>query len=342
MLERGIGCFFAIIIIMFSLQNIPFVLSLLLLPVICFLWVLIWKRKVKKKLGDSFLINQLTDNYSSFRYKLKFVIVMLCLSILGLSMAVTKYNSNENNIQSNGFDMVIAFDASRSMLSKDVTPSRIEKGKQLANELISTIGNNRAGLIVFAGEPFLQMPVTADLSAAGMFINNISVEDVPLGGTNITAALRLCDSALSLHERRRKIVVLISDGEDHDAYAEKEADRLRQDGINIFTIGVGTAAGSYIEDNGQYVKDNDGKFVTSKLNEPLLKNISAITGGEYFFLDDVNNVSGRITGILNDQNNKNSNDKLNKSVFHWIFLIPVLLLLIIECSIPEIKSGYNK
>lgn len=321
--------------IMFSRNEILIACSLMLLPVIFFLLTLIWKKKVKSRFGNIDLVDQLTINYSPLRYNLKFIVPMLGLLLMILSAANSNHDTYKNNDNANGTDLVIAFDASKSMLSKDVNPSRMEKGKLLADKLITSFVSNRVGLIVFAGQPFLQMPVTTDLSSAGMYIDNISAADVPEGGTNIGAALQLCDSTLNLHEKRNKIIVLISDGEDQDNKAEKEANDLHKDGITVFTIGVGTAAGSYISVNGQLIKDDKGELVTSRLNETLLKNIAATTNGSYFFLDDVNTVAANIVSAVNKPADKN-----RQQPAYWLFLVPALLLFIIENFIPETKTGY--
>jgi Ca-activated chloride channel family protein len=333
---------------MYSFQNIEyfFAFILLLLPVSFFIWILFWKKKIKQKLGDVTLIDQLSQAYSSTLFRLKFILILSSLSLLILSGANLRSPLKKDIVQRNGIDIMIAIDVSKSMLSEDVSPSRIEKAKFFADKLITEISsNNQVGLVVFAGEPFLQMPVTTDLSKARMYINGITTNAAPMEGTDIGDALQLCDTSLNLHERKHKAIILITDGEDHNGTAIANAKRLSENGVVVFTVGVGSSEGSFIKDEnkGDYIKDENGKVVISKLDEDLLKKIATITNGEYFALINQDSVTTDLIKAMSKLESKSyiTNSNYNFTSYYQVFLIIALVLFIAEIFIPEVKTKVN-
>src|SRR3954454_20583655 len=181
---------------MLSFEHKEFLLGLFaLLPlIVLFIAVLRWKQKVKKALGDEELINQLTKNYSARLYKIKFVAVIIALIASIIATANLRKPVAGDKEPTAGIDIMIALDVSKSMLSSDIKPSRLERAKQLISVLIDKLENNRLGLVVFAGQAYLQMPLTPDLAEAKMFLSNASTDAVPVQGTNISEALQLCDN----------------------------------------------------------------------------------------------------------------------------------------------------
>jgi Ca-activated chloride channel family protein len=326
---------------MFSFEHKEFLLGLFaLLPLaLLFVFVLRWKQEVKKALGDEQLINQLTKNYSNRLYKIKFVAVLIALAFTIIAAANLRKPLSGDKEPTAGIDVIVALDVSKSMLSTDIKPSRLERAKQLVNILIGKLENDRVGLIMFAGHAYLQMPLTPDLEEAKMYLANTSPDAVPVQGTNISEALELCNNSLDTKERTHKAVVLITDGEDHDPNADKIAQDISDAGVVVFTVGIGTAEGSPIVEpgTGTYKTDETGKTVISKLNEAELKNIAARTGGNYFRMENTLATSNEVSNALSTIEKKLIEGSGEKTYFSYtpFFIALAVLFLIIEIFIPE-------
>jgi Ca-activated chloride channel family protein len=334
---------------MLSFEHIEYLSGLLaLLPlVMIFVLVLRWKKKVKKTLGDEYLINQLTNNYSASLYKIKFIIVAAALILCILATANMRKPLSGSKEPTAGIDVMVALDVSKSMLSSDIKPSRLERAKQLVSVLIDKLENNRLGLVIFAGQAYLQMPLTPDLAEAKMFLSNASTDAVPMQGTNISEALQLCDNSLNIKEKKHKAVVLISDGEDHDPEADKTAQQLSDDGVIVYTIGIGTAEGSPIMEPGagSYKTDINGRTVISKLNEAELKNIALRTEGSYYHMENALATANEVANALDNMEKKLIESGGEKEYFSFspFFISLAVLLLVMEIFTPEtIKQSKRK
>jgi len=327
---------------MISFENIEFLAGLLLLlPLtLLFVFAIRWKVKTKKALGDEELINRLTDNYSPKLYRIKFVAVIIAVTLCIIAAANLRkpvINGQENKL---GIDVMVALDVSKSMLSSDVKPSRLERAKQLVNLLIDRLENNRVGLSIFAGQAYLQMPLTPDIMQAKMFVSIASPDAVPVQGTVISAALKLCNNSLDTKEKTHKAVILITDGEDHDPDIDKVIRELSDNGVTVYTIGIGTTGGSPIMEPGAgtYKTDQNGKTVISKLNEDELKNIAGKTGGHYFHMENVLVTADEVSAQLNAMEKKLIQGKTGEREYFSFapFIIAVaVMLLIFEIFIPE-------
>jgi len=330
---------------MLSFQHIEYFYGLLVLIPLALVFVLVlrWKRKVKQKLGDEELINQLTKQYSPRLYLIKFIAVLLALALAIAAGANLRKPTNAGKEKKGGIDVMIALDVSKSMWAQDAKPSRLDKAKQFINLLIDQLGDNRVGLVVFAGKAYLQMPLTSDVVASKIFVSNASPDAVPVQGTEIGEALQLCNNSLDTKEKKYKAVVLISDGEDHDPKSEKVLQTLSDEGVIVHTIGVGSADGSPITEPGtnDYKKDENGQTVISKLNEAELKAIAQQTGGNYNHLDDagatVTAVMQAVNGMEKKAIDMGTGEKQYTS-FYAFLLVPALLLLIAEIFVPERKK----
>jgi Ca-activated chloride channel family protein len=330
---------------MISFQNIEFISGLLLLIplVLIFTVVLRWKRNTRKALGDETLIAKLTAGYSAKLYKIKFIVVLLALALCITAATNVRVPLDEGKEETAGIDIMIALDVSKSMLSNDLKPSRLERAKQLVSTLIDNAENNRVGLVLFAGKAYLQMPLTPDITEAKLFLSNASVDAVPVQGTNISEALNLCNNALDTKEKKHKAVVLISDGEDHDDEAIQTARILADNGAIVYTVGIGTTEGSTIIEpgTGTLKRDNNGKTVISKLNEEELRDIASKTGGNYFYMDNVAITATNVIRALDGIEKKlveSGGEKSYLSLSPFIIAV-ALLLLITEIFIPERRKN---
>ncbi len=331
---------------MLSFENSTYLWWLLaLIPVIIlFALTLKWKEQVKKVLGDAALIKKLRAKYSPKLFRVKFYLLAIALFIGIFAAANLRKSANRGTEKSSGIDIIIALDVSKSMLSQDIKPTRLDRAKQLINQLTDNLYNNRVGLEVFAGQAILQMPLTDDIGAIKMYLSNINTDMVPIPGTAIGDALNLANNVLDSNDRKHKAVILLTDGEDHDPKTEDAVKNLYNHGVTVFTVGIGTAQGSPILDpvTNAYKKDQDGNTVISKLNEKELKDIAAGTGGSYLLLNNDASAINNITGKINNMEKKLivSGKVGNRQYFYYFpFLIAiVLLLLVIELFIPERKK----
>lgn len=331
-------------LIMLSFEHIEYLLALLVvLPmVLLFLITISYKKKVKKALGDQELINRLTANYSSRRYQFKFVLVLLSVILIIFSAANLRKPTSGDKEKKAGIDIMIALDVSKSMWSEDIKPSRLDRARQLINTIIDNAGDNRIGLIVFAGKAYLQMPLTSDVAAAKIFVANASPDIIPVQGTIISDALQLCINSLDTKEKKYKAVILISDGEDHDPKTAGMFQQLYDNGIIVNTVGIGSIGGAPIMEPGttSYKTDNNGQTVITKLNEKELQDIAAATGGIYSHFSNTRETATVIMNELNGMEKKaiqgSFGTKQYATFYSWS-LIPAVLFLVVETFISEAK-----
>lgn len=329
---------------MFSFEHTELLAGLLvLIPLVAlFFSVLHWKKKANKILGDETLISQLTKNYSALRFNLKFILILAAISLLIISAANLRKPVAGEKENKAGIDVMIALDVSKSMWAEDTKPSRLDAAKQFVNSMIDRLGDNRIGLVLFAGRAFLQMPLTTDFSVAKLYVSNASPDVVPVQGTVVGDALQLCANSLNTKEKKYKAVVLISDGEDHDPHSTEILQQLADNGVIVNTVGVGSAEGAPIKEPGaaDYKTDAEGKTVISKLNETELMQIAQKTGGNYMHLDDAETTATQMSNILNDMEKKAIETPGNTrqyASFYPFFVLIALLMLIAEIFIPETK-----
>ena len=256
--------------------------------ILLFVFLLRWKRRVVRRIGDKELVGQLTNNFSPGLFSLKIILLLLALAAGVVAIMNLRKPADADSIARKGIDVVIAMDVSKSMLATDLQPSRLERAKQFVTKLMNAMPNDRIALVLFAGKAYLQMPLTTDHSAAQMFVSSASPAAVPQQGTVINEALKMSAKAFNTADRRFKAVVLISDGEDHDTEAEKTSKDLAEQGMMINTVGIGSPEGAYIIDpaTGENKKDEAGNTVITKLNEEELRLLAENTNGVYVRLQN--------------------------------------------------------
>lgn len=326
---------------MLKWQHIEYLFGLGALPLLGLLLytLLRWKRKTRARIGDPALVGQLVKNFSPLRFGIKAGLVLLALVAVILGAANFQRPGAMQNINRRGVDVMLVLDVSKSMLARDIKPSRLEKAKQLLIRLTDRLENDRLGLVIFAGRAYLQMPLTTDHGAAHMYIQNASPDIVPTQGTVIGEALRMANTAFNSKERKYKAIILLSDGEDHDPEALKVAKDLASNGVMINTIGIGSAEGSPIVDpvTNELKKDEQGNTVISKLNEAELQQLADATNGRYVRMDNLDDVLITMNQQLDSVEKKSLNDTAfidYISYFQW-FLGIALVLLLAEYLLPE-------
>ena len=287
-------------------------------------------------------MKQLIKNYSPARFNIKMllVIVAFILCVLALSdLAAPEVNSN---VKLSGIDVMIALDVSNSMLADDIKPSRLERARQVVSKLIDKLGDNRIGLVIFAGKAYLQMPLTIDHGAAKMYLSSASPGDVPTQGTVISDGLKMCYSAFNTQEAKYRSIILITDGEDHDPDAISLSKRMADEGVIINTVGIGSPQGVVLRDPqiGKTKLDENGQPVVTKLNEEELISIAKNGNGIYQLFSSSDLVSDKLVQKLSGIQQSGTGKSGLETYVHyfWVFLLVALGILSIEAIIPEIKK----
>jgi Ca-activated chloride channel family protein len=322
-----------------------FIWLLAAIPVFILLYFLLirWKQKVKTRMGDKALVNELTRNHSPRLFVVKFVLVTLAFAAGVIAVMNLRKPADGDGIARKGIDVVIALDVSKSMLATDLQPNRLDRAKQLISKLITAMPDDRIALVLFAGRSYMQMPLTTDHNAAQMYVLSASPDAVPQQGTVIKDALKMSASAFNTADRRFKAVVLISDGEDHDEEAIQTAKDLAEEGLMINTVGIGSTSGSYIFDpaTGRNKTDEMGNVVISRLNEQELKLLAESTRGVYVHLQSSDDAVNAIKANLAQIETKAFGDVslMNFTTYYWWFAGFMLLLLVLEIFIPERKRA---
>ncbi len=252
-----------------------------------------WRRTAIRKLGDPGLLGLLMPRVSGQRPAFKFILAVLSLVFIILALAGPRFGSRLEEVRREGVEIMIALDVSNSMLAEDITPNRLERSKMAVSRLASSLRNDRIGLIVFAGDAFVQVPVTADYAAFRMMLENVSTGTVPVQGTAIGRAIDLAARSFTPETAAGKVLIIISDGEDHEDDPVKAAENARQQGIAIHTIGMGRPEGAPIPVGGgqaRFLADQDGNTVITRLDEAALRSIAL--AGEGLFVRAGNSGTG--------------------------------------------------
>ncbi|MFT3979683.1 MAG: VWA domain-containing protein [Ferruginibacter sp.] len=333
---------------MLQFQYILLLAALVLVPVVVILYLYARSKKKKaiKAIGDPQLVGLLMKQYNSKSFFRKFILATLALTAMIIALANLRSPTGSEKVNRAGIDVMIALDVSKSMLAQDVSPSRLDRAKQMLSRLIDKLGNDRIGIVIFAGKAYLQMPLTGDLSAAKMYLSSADTESVPTQGTVIGDALKMCFASFDTKEKKYKAVVLISDGEDHDESANEVAKQMSSEGVVIYTVGIGSPGGSPLIDGstGEMKKDAQGNTVISKLNEEELKSIAKNGNGGYMLYNNTESVASTIAGQLStmDQRAVKDDSLTNyRSYYQWLLAF-ALLLLIGELFISEMKNTRHK
>ena len=273
---------------MFRFGNINNLYFLIAIPVLLILliFVIYRKRKDLNRFGDREIIAQLMPEASSGRPVIKYVIQILAVIALIIGIARPQFGSKLREVKREGVEIIIALDVSNSMMAEDIQPNRLERAKQAIAKLVDQMVNDKIGLIVFAGNAYIQMPITTDYVSAKMFLSTISPEIVPVQGTAIGSAIELGTKSFTPMAESSKALIVITDGENHEDDAVQAAQLAAEKSIKVHTIGIGLPEGAPIpvtNPSGQktYLKDRDGNIVVSKLNERMLQQIATAGNGVY-------------------------------------------------------------
>ena len=272
---------------MFRIANPEYLYALLVIPaLIAFFWYSrIQRKKALALFGQKEILSVLMPNVSSGRPVLKFIILMFALTSIIIGLARPQFGSKLRTEKRKGIELIIALDVSNSMMAEDIQPNRLERAKRAISQLVDKLSNDKIGLIVFAGEAYTQLPITADYVSAKLFLNSISPSIVPTQGTAIGAAIELGVKSFTPQFVGSKAMIIITDGENHEDDPVSAAKAAAEQGIVIYTIGMGLPQGGPIPDfsNGTktYRKDRQGNTIVTKLDEGMLQKIAEAGKGAY-------------------------------------------------------------
>jgi len=325
------------------------VLAVIPLIVLWFIVLQIWKYRTRRKFANISSLKKLSPNQSLFKSVLKVFILCLAFACIAIALVNPKIGTKLETVRSEGVDIVFAVDVSKSMLAEDVAPNRLEKSKQLVTQIINNLVSDRIGIIAYAGRAFPQLPITTDYAAAKMFLQNMNTDMLSSQGTAIDEAIKLAMTYYDDEEQTNRILIIISDGEDHSNVAADAAEEAAAEGIRIFTIGVGDIKGGPIPEkrNGivlNYKKDSNGETVITRLDEETLKNIAGKANGAYINGKNTSDVIAEIKDVLSKMDKKEFEAKQFadfKDQFQW-FLAAGIFLLFLDIFFLERKTGWLK
>ncbi len=294
---------------MFRFANPQYLLLLAIIPLLIAAYIIVCRRKkmLLKTFGDMAMLQQLMPNKSTVRPAIKFTLQILAFAAVIFALARPQFGTAPQTIKRQGIEMMIAVDVSNSMMAEDKTSiARLDRAKQLLSKIIDNNADDRVGLIVFAGDAYIQLPITCDYISAKMYLNNINTNAVPRQGTNIEAAINMAVNAFGEPNDKSRAIIIITDGEDHDGNAEQAAKAAKEAGIELFIVGIGKTDGSPIPIPGSrdFKRDNQGNVVITKLNEQMCQQVAQAADGIYVHADNTNSALRTINSEI---------DKLAKS-----------------------------
>ncbi|PWB72263.1 hypothetical protein C3F09_06910 [candidate division GN15 bacterium] len=310
------------------------------------LWAIARKKRLLGRFGDLPLLLRTAPYISFARQRTKALLLVIALALAVSAVARLQFGTHLELLKREGIDMIVALDVSNSMLAQDMKPNRLEKAKQELRSIIDRLQGDRIGLIAFAGEAFIQCPLTLDYGAARILLTAMDNTSVSVQGTSIASAITEAEKAFDQREKKHKVLVLLTDGEDLAGGAEKAAEEARNDGIKIYTIGIGNPAGEPIpmlDQSGNRVgfkKDESGQVIVSKLDEETLQKISLVTGGKYYNASAGEMELDKIFDEIGRMEKKELEGTLVTKYddrFQWPLLLAIFVI-VLEFFVPEKKK----
>lgn len=328
---------------MLRFEDPIFLWLLCILPVLILIRLIGWRRRHAKlkKLGDPELLKQLMPGISKYRPTVKFCLLLSALALLIVMLARPQMGSKISHDKRQGIETIICLDISNSMLAEDVVPSRLDKSKMLVENLVDNFTNDKIGLIVFAGDAFVQLPITSDYVSAKMFLQNITPGLIQTQGTNIADAIDLASKSFTQQNNVGRAIVVITDGENHEPGATEAAAAAKKKGINVFILGIGNSTGAPIPmGDGGYLKDHSGNTVMTALNENMCKELAQAGSGQYIHVDNTSDAEKTLNDDLTKLQKGDTSSVIYSEYdeqFQAVGIL-VILLLIIEICILEVKN----
>ncbi|MCM8773256.1 MAG: VWA domain-containing protein [Candidatus Omnitrophica bacterium] len=326
----------------FANLQFSYLFFIVIFAILLFIWENFRRKKLLERFADKNLVPLLVVSLDRRKRIIKRILILLCFLFLVLTIMRPQWGFKWHSIKRIGLDIIFAVDVSKSMLAEDIKPNRLQRTKLALSELVKKLKGERIGIVAFAGEAFLQCPLTIDYGGFLLTLNALDINTIPKDGTSISKAIAKAIESLRAGTKQSKVIILISDGEDHQGDYIKVAELAKREGIKIFCIGVGTPEGEFIpfgEDGRKvFLKDKQGAVVKTRLNELILQNIALTTEGAY--IRATNNEFG-LELIYREKIHKLAKRELESRMFKQYeehFQIPLalaFLFLTLECFVKE-------
>ena len=333
---------------MFRFEDPIYLWLLVLIPILALVRFISYRnqRKRLRKFGDPSLLKELMPDVSRFRPSVKFWLLLGALALLIVMLARPQLGTKISHEKRVGIETIIAIDISNSMLAEDIIPSRLDRSKMMVENLVDHFTNDKIGLIVFAGDAFVQLPITSDYVSAKMFLSSINPSMMATQGTDIARAIEMATHSFTQEEGIGKAIIVITDGEDHEGGALQAAEAAKDEGMRVYVLGVGSVNGAPIpiSGTGDFMKDRSGNTVMSALNEEMCKQVAQAGGGAYIHVENNSAAQQQLDREL-DKLSKKETSTTVYSEFDEQFQavgILVLLLLIIEICILDRRNPLLK
>ena len=333
---------------MFRFADPIYLYLLALIPVLALIRFLTYRNQKKRlrKFGDPKLLRQLMPDVSRFRPSVKFWILQGALALLIVMLARPQFGTKINNEKRVGIETIIAMDISNSMLAEDITPSRLDRSKMMVENLVDHFTNDKIGLIVFAGDAFVQLPITSDYVSAKMFLSSIDPSMMATQGTDIARAIDMATHSFTQEEGIGKAIIVITDGEDHEGGALEAAKAAKDAGMRVYVLGVGSPNGAPIPipGTGDYMKDNTGNTVMSALNEDMCRQVAQAGGGAYIHVENNSAAQDQLDNELSKLAKKETTSTVYSEFDEQFQAVAILalLLLILEICIFDRRNPLLK
>ena len=333
---------------MFRFADPTYLYLLAVIPVLAIIRFLTYRNQKKRlrKFGDPKLLRSLMPDVSRFRPAVKFWILQGALALLVVMLARPQFGTKISNEQRTGIETIIAMDISNSMLAEDITPSRLDRSKMMVENLVDHFTNDKIGLLVFAGDAFVQLPITSDYVSAKMFLSSIDPSMMATQGTDIARAIDMASHSFTQEEGIGKAIIVITDGEDHEGGALEAAEAAKKAGMRVYVLGVGSTQGAPIPipGTGDYMKDNTGNTVMSALNEDMCRQVAQAGGGAYIHVENNSAAQDQLDNELNKLSKKETTSTVYSEFDEQFQAVAILalLLLILEICIFDRRNPLLK
>ena len=333
---------------MFRFEDSIYLYLLAVIPMLALLRFMMTRSRKKRlrKFGDPQLVKQLMPDVSRWRPAVKFWLLQAALALIIVMLARPQLGTKISHEKRQGIETIIAMDISNSMLAQDVTPSRLDRCKMMVENLVDNFTDDKIGLIVFAGDAFIQLPITSDYVSAKMFLADIQPSLIATQGTDIALAISKAVNSFTQEEGIGKAIIVITDGEDHEGGAIEAAQEARKKGMRVYVLGVGSKGGAPIPDgNGGYMKDRGGNTVMTRLNQDMCRDIAKAGGGAYIHVDNNSDAQRQLDNELAKLSKKETEttvysdfDEQFQAVGILVLLLLIAELCLLECKNPLLKN----
>ena len=333
---------------MFRFEDPIYLYLLVLIPILALIRFVSYRNQKKRlrKFGEPALLKALMPDVSRFRPSVKFWILEGALALLIIMLARPQMGTKISHEQRVGIETIICMDISNSMLAEDIIPSRLDRSKMMVENLVDHFTNDKIGLIVFAGDAFVQLPITSDYVSAKMFLSSIDPSMMATQGTDIARAIEMASHSFTQEEGIGKAIIVITDGEDHEGGALQAAEAAKDNGMRVYVLGVGSTKGAPIPIPGtnDFMKDNTGNTVMSALNEEMCKQVAQAGGGAYIHVENNSAAQEQLDNELDKLSKKETSSTVYSEFDEQFqaFGLLVLLLLVLEICILDRKNPLLK